>query len=823
MAQHRRASVVALVAVLAYALAAPAGAQPSPDGGAGWLAERLGIDATGVARGRAAVRARASAQDWPQDAVPGSLLVTVRPNAAEQLRAILTGAGAGGVRTLRTQTLTSRVVRVEVEPGREALAAAALLGTDSVEAVEADLRLELAAVPDDPSYPEQFAHQLTGIEAAWDTTTGDPAVKVAVIDSGIVAQHPDLAGLMAEQVSATTGAITHGAPDNDSCRVGHGTWVAGVIGALSDNGIDVAGVAPGVRFVDVDVSEAEVCGGVITLAGVVAGLDHAVGAGARLVNLSLGGTARACPEALQATLDATRAAGVTVIAASGNAGPGDVGIPGSCDGVISVSAVGPTGDTAGYASTNPYVDLTAPSGDDLDGDGLLSPDEGVLTTSWWEFGTRTPSVLPLSGTSFSAPYVTGVAALLLSMDPTLTPDELEAVLEATATDVGPRGRDVDSGFGLVNPAAAVELVAGGGPLPVVAEDPAFPVGDAAGLRPGGDVDVFRLAAGTGTTEPITQAVAVSEALFPPASDGQAFAQFAVLARGDDFADALAGSSLTLGAAPLLFSGATQGLAAPTATELQRVLAPGSGVLVLGGERALPAVVDDDLRALGFEPIRLAGPAREETAVVIATAVDGLTAAAGLDSPAVILANRSVWYDAITAGSLAAGFVSPILLTPADSLHPATAGYLAASDAPTLYVVGGEVRVSAAVRQQAAEIAAPGELVVLAGEARDGTAVEVAAEMERLLGPEGLAPFLAVGINLTRDDGYAHALSMAPLFGALPSVYLPLLGADGSEYSRVTVEHFAGLAVPGVIAGDVDIVSEGSAAALEDLLETAGPG
>jgi len=447
----------------------------------------------------------------------------------------------------------------------------------------------------------------------------------------------------------------------------------------------------------------------------------------------------------------------------------------------------------------------------------------VLSTSWWAFGTRTPSVLPLSGTSFSAPYVTGVAALLLSVDPDLTPDEIEAVLEATATDLGPRGRDDDAGLGLVDPAAAVGLVAGGGPLPSLAQDPAFPVGDAAGLRPGGDIDLFRLSAGTGTTEPITQAVAVSEALFPPVTGGRASARFAVLARGDDFADALAGSSLTLGAAPLLFSDAAQRLAAPTAAELQRVLAPGSGVLVLGGERALPAGVDDDLRALGFTPIRLAGPAREETAVTIATALDELSAAAGLDSPAVILANRSVWYDAITAGSLAAGFASPILLTSAGSLHPATAAYLAASDAPTLYVVGGEVRVSAAVRAHAAELAAPGELVVLAGGTRDATAVEVAAEVERLLGPRGLAPFFAVGINLTRDDGYAHALSMSPLFGALPGVYAPLLGTDGSEYSAVTVDHLAGLAVPAVVAGDVDLVSAASAAAFEALLETAPAG
>lgn len=292
-----------------------------------------------------------------------------------------------------------------------------------------------------------------------------------------------------------------------------------------------------------------------------------------------------------------------------------------------------------------------------------------------------------------------------------------------------------------------------------------------------------------------------------------------LARGDDFADALAGSALTLGVAPLLFTGPSGGLAEPTATELRRVLPPGSGVLVLGGEQALPAQVDEDLRALGFDPIRLFGPAREDTAVMLAGALAELTATLGFAPPAAILASRAVWYDAITAGSLAAGLAAPILLTSADTLHPATAAALAALDVDTLYVVGGEVRIPAAVRASAEAVAAPAETVVLAGPTRDATAVAVAAEVERLAGESDAVPFAAVGLNLTRDDGYAHALSIAPVLALLPTVFVPLLGPGGTELTPVAVDHFEGIALPTLVAGDVDLVSPEAAAALERLVET----
>jgi len=827
------------VALLALALAltalalSPARATAQPDD-APTFADRLGLDREELLAAKERTRLNAFsalAEPWPDDARPGALLVTTAPGGVESLRAQSLagdlGEGLPSIPFRAATVLSDQVLRLEVEPGTESVAAAALRARADVVDVEADVYRRVLAVPNDPGYGAQFAHQLTGVEAAWDVTTSGAGVRVGVIDSGVVAEHPDLAGLVVDQVDAQTGEVVAGQTDNDVCSFGHGTWVAGIMGALGNNGTDVAGVTwGGLEIVDVNFVQdsPETCAvGAGSDSALIAGIEYAVAADVDIINMSLGGIDKVCPTALQTAVDGARGAGITVVAASGNSGAGTIGVPASCNGVISVSAVGPGSETTEYASTNDFVDITAPSGADLNGDGDASgPDEGVVTTSWWSMGERTPATIGVQGTSFSAPYITGVAALLKGLDPELTPDQVEAVLEATATDLGDEGRDPEHGAGLVQAGAAVQLVASGAELPALEPDPAFAVGSRVGVRYGGPVEIQRVSAGTGTTEPITQAVAMSQALFPTSEEGEAEAPapFAVLARGDEFADALAGSSITLASAPLLFSNSDTGLAPETAEELQRVLAPGSPVLVLGGEVALPAQVDADLQALGFQSQRLAGSVREETAVAIANALTSLNAEIGYTAPSVVLASSYVWYDAITAGSLAAGEAAPVLLTGAEELAPVTRAALEQLNPEKLYVVGGEVRVEAQTRQQAAEAAAVPVPIVLAGAARDETAVLVAAEIERLVDDLDLAIAAAVTLNLTRDDGWAHGLSSSPFLGSVPSVFVPVLGEDGSQYSAATVDYFQGFGISGIIPGDVDLVSEQSAADLEVLLSTA---
>ena len=126
---------------------------------------------------------------------------------------------------------------------------------------------------------------------------------------------------------------------------------------------------------------------------------------------------------------------------------------------------------------------------------------------------------------------------------------------------------------------------------------------------------------------------------------------AVVARSDDFADALAGSSLGFGVGPVLFSTSTGPLAAPAKAELDRALSPGSTVYVLGGTAALPPTIEGEIRALGLNPVRVAGTTREATAVRVAQELESFLAREGFAQPPMaIVATRSSWPDATMAGA-----------------------------------------------------------------------------------------------------------------------------------------------------------------------------
>ncbi|WP_370324901.1 S8 family serine peptidase [Euzebya sp.] len=543
-----------------------------------------------------------------------------------------------------------------------------------------------------------------------------------------------------------------------------------------------------------------------------------------MVNLSLGGPAASCPTALQAVIDAAIEAGTAVVSSAGNAGDATPNIPASCNGVISVGAVGPDASVARYSTTNDYVDVVAPGG--AAAEGLTAATE-VLTTSWWLSGARTEPLMPVTGTSFATPYVAGLLGLVRAVAPELTPAQLESLLESTATDLGPAGRDDDSGWGLAT-GAAVIAAAAGEPVADPAPDPDFPVGDAGPLRPGGDVPVVRVSAGEVPTEPITQAVAVSATLFADAGateEARVPAAWAVVARSDDYADALAGSTLTLGAAPLLFTPSDGRLAGPTATELQRVLAAGSPVYLLGGPAAVPAAVEDDIRALGLTPVRLAGPVREATAVAIADEVDRVLVELGIGpAPMALLVNRDDWPDAVAAGLLGAQFGYPILLTPPDEVAAVTAEALAARDLNQLLVVGGTVRVSDAAMNSAADLSGVTTAVRLAGEERNGTVVAVSAAVEELLSETALGrPQTALAVNVRRADAYAHVLSATVPAGAATGVFIPVEGDAGDVVSDQAVGYARGLGLPLAIMGGTDVIVPDTATALEALVETPAAG
>jgi serine protease len=412
--------------------------------------------------------ARSAAAEAKDEAVAGELLVTLAPGHSP---AWLRGHTIVGM--LGVDRLSNRVARVRVPDGLESVIAGRLGVLSGVVAVEPNRRLAYSAVPDDQSYPDQWAHQLTGIERAWNTTSGSDRVTVAVLDSGIDGRHPEL-GNIVDRRNASTGVIRRGRVDNDLCKIGHGTMVAGIAGAAGNNGHGIAGVNWSVSLIDVALSSpATGCNGP-TDAAVIAALDYVTHHPDRrvdVVNMSFGVPAEGCPLAYQIAFNEARLAGIVLVAASGNEEElvtfsGRPQIPAACDGVISVGAAGSDGYLARYSTTNQWVDLVAPGGDRADGKDKTTL---VLTT------VRDSSFGLVEGSSFATPYVTGLAALLRAAKSSLTPDEIEAVLETTAQDRGPRSRDPAYGWGLVQAGAAM-VRAMSEDFPALLPDPNFPVG-----------------------------------------------------------------------------------------------------------------------------------------------------------------------------------------------------------------------------------------------------------------------------------------------------------------------------------------------------------
>lgn len=332
------------------------------------------------------------------------------------------------------------------------------------------------ATPNDTAYPLQWHYPLIGLPDAWETTTGDAAVVVAVVDTGILANHPDLAGQLVggydfvrDPGSAGDGDGIDPNPQEPAGGIGsatqsfHGTHVSGTVAARGNNQLGVAGSAYRSRIMPL---RALGVGGGGTSYDVDQAVRYAAGLAndsgqvatprAAIINLSLGGAPFS--QATQNLYNEVRAAGVAVVAAAGNEATAAPGYPAAYDGVISVSAVDLQRRLTAYSNTGSSIDVAAPGGDnsvDLNGDGY--PD-GVLSTGGRFSGDALNFVYSfLSGTSMAAPHVAGVLALMKSVNPNLTPADIDAMLAAglLSDDLGAPGRDNLYGHGIINAQRAV--------------------------------------------------------------------------------------------------------------------------------------------------------------------------------------------------------------------------------------------------------------------------------------------------------------------------------------------------------------------------------
>src|SRR5690349_19435230 len=368
---------------------------------------------------------KVSAQREPQDFVPGRVLVKFRDNVgldhARQIVAALGGREADLLPQLGLFVLDLP------DQADEVVFANAFRHRPEVEFAELD-RINRPAdiTPNDPWYANEWHLTKIAMPAAWGVTTGSQNVVIAILDTGVDSSHPDLQNLIVPGWNVYNN-------NSDTSDVGsHGTGVAGRAAALSNNGGGIASVCWACRLMPIRVSDVN---GYATDSSIASGLTWAADHGARVANISY-----------IVSASSTVTSGARYFQSKG--------------GVVTVSA----GNNGTFVSSpdNPYVITVTASnvydqlyawsntGNNLD---LCAPGQVYTTIPGGSYTNA-------AGTSFSAPLVAGVAALVMSANPSLTPAQVQDVLQKSADDLGPTGWDSSYGWGRVNASRAVALATG---------------------------------------------------------------------------------------------------------------------------------------------------------------------------------------------------------------------------------------------------------------------------------------------------------------------------------------------------------------------------
>ncbi len=340
-----------------------------------------------------------------------------------------------------------------------------------IEVVELDRRIRLdpttsdaisavgieAVTPNDPFYDLQW--HLPAIEApeAWETSSGSGVV-VAVVDTGISLAGEDLdCRPLAGEFNAITNLSGPGTAVDDNR---HGTHVAGSIGQCTNNSTGVAGVAGSTSLLAIKSLDSSGSG---WSSDTAQGIDWARTHGADVINLSLGSSCSPPPAIKHDAIDAAIAAGIVVVAATGNDADepgysGQIGSPACHPDVIAVGATDLYDDLSYYSNWGTGIDVVAPGGDtryDQDGDGYS---DGVLQET---FATGDPTDWGywfFQGTSMATPHVSGAAALLISANPSASAYQVKKALELTAVDLGSAGWDIYYGYGLIDADRALDAI-----------------------------------------------------------------------------------------------------------------------------------------------------------------------------------------------------------------------------------------------------------------------------------------------------------------------------------------------------------------------------
>lgn len=293
-------------------------------------------------------------------------------------------------------------------------------GSSFIEIAEPNyIQDKVSGIPNDEYYPVQWHLPKIGAPSIWPLIQNKKQVTVAVLDSGVDTSHPDLAGQLLPGYNVQTGS------SDVTDTVGHGTAVAGTIAAKMNNGIGTVGVNPYAKILPIKVG-----GQKIAVSDSIKGINYAISKGAKVINMSYGGSSYSELE-FDALLRAA-SKGITVIAATGNDG-GTVNYPAAYPTVLSVGSTNEKNQVSSFSSRGTLLDVVAP------GENI-----GTLRLNN-QYGAAV-------GTSFAAPIVSGMASYILSVSPNMPPVGVEYLLEKGATNLAskPNIWSTKAGYGLVN-------------------------------------------------------------------------------------------------------------------------------------------------------------------------------------------------------------------------------------------------------------------------------------------------------------------------------------------------------------------------------------
>ncbi len=395
--------------------------------------------------------------------IPGEVVIKWKHPAEEQPHRMI-GSGYS-VRRLEQQTKKDTLKTIQ-----------ALASSSQVAVAEPNYIRRTFRVPNDPHYNLQWYAKTLGLEKAWDITTGRKEIVVAVVDTGILPEHPDLQGRLLPGRDFISNEILAGDDDGwdddprdvnmgmDNSAVFHGTHVAGIIGAASDNQIGVIGVdwnckilpVRAIASVENEGTDSDIASAIRWAAGLdVPGVppnSHP----AQIINLSFGGPGYS--RVLEEAIEDAMAQGCLVVAAAGNQGIDGRNIyPAAIPGVITVGATQLDGKRASYSNFGKIIDIMAPGGNL----------EELLPIHYmnhaWHAGIIGPFFLSdinkftyqmFDGTSVAAPQIAGILSLMLSIDPSLDQNAALAILRRSSIETS-RCKE-GCGMGLVNAGAAIE-------------------------------------------------------------------------------------------------------------------------------------------------------------------------------------------------------------------------------------------------------------------------------------------------------------------------------------------------------------------------------